>query len=139
MTVGSDCSSTISSEDEASNNTSSSSHVQDGSSSQTVISASPVKRWVQRSSLINVSHVCDVVRSVSSLEPRLGEDMMDGVDDDKKRQDLSPSTKTRLANLFNRIPKLGNNSPRKDDSVQVSENKVNSSAKQNTSVNSSIK
>ena len=81
----------------------------------------------------------DVVRSVSSLEPRLGEDMMDGVDDDKKRQDLSPNTKTRLANLFNRIPKLGNNSPRKDDSVQVSENKVNSSAKQNTSVNSSIK
>ena len=49
MTVGSDCSSTISSEDEHPHTTSSSSSSpvetdQDGSSSRTVITASPAKR-----------------------------------------------------------------------------------------------
>ena len=47
MTVGSDCSSTISSEDEHPHTSSSSSPVetdQDGSSSRTVITASPAKR-----------------------------------------------------------------------------------------------
>ena len=49
MTVGSDCSSTISSEDEHQHTSSSSSPVetdQDGSSSRTVITASPAKRCV---------------------------------------------------------------------------------------------
>ena len=59
-----------------------------------------------------------------------GDNLID-VDDDKKSQDLSPSTKNRLANLFNRIPKFGKTAVQKDDGAhhQVSENKVNNSAK----------
>ena len=58
-----------------------------------------------------------------------GDNLID-VDDDKKSQDLSPSTKNRLANLFNRIPKFGKTAVHKDDgAAQVSENKVNPSAK----------
>ena len=60
-----------------------------------------------------------------------GDNVID-VDDDKKSQDLSPSTKNRLANLFNRIPKFGKTAVHKDDGASVSENKVSNSAKNTT-------
>ena len=58
--------------------------------------------------------------------------------DDKKSQELSPTTKNRLANLFNRIPKFGKT--RKDTDSEVSENKldkVSNSAKNNQQISNS--
>merc|ERR1712126_585682 len=61
--------------------------------------------------------------------------------DDKKSQELSPTTKNRLANLFNRIPKFGSKTRSKDTAdSEVSENKldkVSNSAKNNQQISNS--
>merc|ERR1719480_752300 len=120
MTVGSDCSSTISSEDDDGGQTrdsdTSSSPIedQDGSSSQTVIAASPAKRSQN---------------SKTEVTPETPGDA------GKKSQDLSPTTKSRLANLFNRMPKLGK-SRSKDADDEVSEDKTDKVITNNSAKNS---
>ena len=53
----------------------------------------------------------------------------------KKSQDLSPTTKSRLANLFNRMPKLGK-SRSKDADDEVSEDKTDKVITNNSAKNS---
>jgi len=129
MTVGSDCSSTISSEDDDGGHTKDSDtsgspiEDQDGSSSQTVIAASPAKR---------------------SLNSKTEETAEIPTDADKKSKDLSPTTKSRLANLFHRMPKLGKSRSKDADSEEDKTDKVssnNTSAKnsQHSTTNSPIR
>ena len=131
MTVGSDCSSTISSEDE---DQTSSSHLedQDGSSSLTIIAVtSPARKY--ELILYEMSSSLYCARSESSqacsTEETTENQKEEGI---KKSASLSPTTKNRLANLFNRIPKFGKD--RKEAEQDTPRNdRVSSSAKINPS------
>ena len=91
MTVGSECSSTISTEDER---THSPIEDQDGSSSQTII-ADPTSNKLE----------CPQLIEKVSQEGQSGDVTEHEIK--KTGTQLSPTTKNRLANLFNRIPKFG--------------------------------
>ena len=73
--------------------------------------------------------------SLRSLSSKIEETSEIQADAGKKSQDLSPTTKSRLANLFHRMPKLGK-SRSKDADPEVSEEKTDNVSTNNSAKNS---
>merc|ERR1719357_1080154 len=121
MTVGSECSSTISTEDER---THSPIEDQDGSSSQTII-ADPTSNKLECPQLIE----------------KVGQDSGSGDMTEheikKTGNQLSPTTKNRLANLFNRIPKFGKTRKGAGEDGELDTNYVSQQASAKPNIQSS--
>ena len=78
-----------------------------------------------------------LISSSRSLNSKTEETAEASADTSKKSQDLSPTTKNRLANLFHRMPKLGKSRSKDAEACEVSEDKTDKVSTNNNSAKNS--